>query len=138
MLYFTNSLGALPACAQSGFLLIAWVGRRERCTAGVLNLALAAAVWLLARPARLVPLTPFSGGASGGERLLLAVALFTGLASFIYEIAGSACYLWCWEADAFVRWCSRPSSSASRSAVAVPQAGGLERAPRDCWGGSRS
>lgn len=88
MLYFTNSLGAVAGVLASGFLLIAWVGLPGTLRmAGVLNLALAAAVWLLARPARLVPLTPFSGGTSGGERLLLAVAFFTGLASFIYEIS---------------------------------------------------
>src|SRR5688572_10505889 len=64
MLYFTNSLGA---------------------AAGVLNFALAAAVWLLARPARDLPIRN-TGEAASRANLLLAVAFFTGLASFIYEI----------------------------------------------------
>jgi predicted membrane-bound spermidine synthase len=84
MLYFTNSLGAAAGVLASGFLLIAWMGLPGTLRfAGVLNLLIAAAVWLLARP--------LSGAerirrAGEGSRLLLAVAFFTGLASFIYEI----------------------------------------------------
>jgi predicted membrane-bound spermidine synthase len=85
MLYFTNSLGAAAGVLASGFVLIAWVGLPGTLRfAGVLNLLIAAAVWLLARPlsgARRIP------GEGEGSRLLLAVAFFTGLASFIYEIA---------------------------------------------------
>lgn len=85
MLYFTNSLGAAAGVLASGFLLIAWVGLPGTLrTAGVLNFALALAVWLLARPAHDSPIR--TTGEQSGAVLLLAVAFFTGLASFIYEI----------------------------------------------------
>jgi predicted membrane-bound spermidine synthase len=88
MLYFANSLGAAAGVLASGFALIAWVGLPGTLrSAGVINLALAAAVLLLARPAAAAP--PVAAlAAQGGRpaRLLLAVALLTGLASFIYEI----------------------------------------------------
>ena len=85
MLYFTNSLGAAAGVLASGFVLIAWVGLPGTLrTAGVLNFALAAAVWLLARPARDLPIR--NTGEATTAKLLLAVAFFTGLASFIYEI----------------------------------------------------
>src|SRR5262245_63284810 len=87
MLYFTNSLGAAAGVLASGFWLIAWVGLPGTLrTAGVLNLLLAAPVWLLARPAQLAPL-PRREEMDDGSRLLLAVALLTGLASFVYEIS---------------------------------------------------
>jgi predicted membrane-bound spermidine synthase len=88
MLYFTNSLGAALGVLASGFVLIAWVGLPGTLrTAGVLNLALAAAVWWLAQPVRAAPMLPASRGATPAARLLLAVAFFTGLASFVYEIS---------------------------------------------------
>src|SRR5262245_15641663 len=84
MLYFTNSLGAAAGVLASGFVLIGWVGLPGTLrVAGVLNLLLAAAVWLLARP---LPVSQALAAQARGSRLLLAVALFTGLASFIYEI----------------------------------------------------
>jgi predicted membrane-bound spermidine synthase len=90
MLYFANSLGAAAGVLASGFVLIAWVGLPGTLrTAGAINLALAATVMLLARAggAAAPPLTPRAGeDRSRAERLLLAVALFTGLASFVYEI----------------------------------------------------
>jgi predicted membrane-bound spermidine synthase len=86
MLYFTNSLGAAAGVLASGFWLIAWVGLPGTLrAAGMLNLAIAAVVWLLARPAAHVPLARDSHG----ERqtgLMLGIAFLTGLASFIYEI----------------------------------------------------
>jgi spermidine synthase len=88
MLYFTNSLGAAAGVLASGFVLIAWVGLPGTLrTAGVINLMLAAAVGWLARPAHHAPLMPAADRHAGAERLLLAVAFFTGLASFIYEIS---------------------------------------------------
>ncbi len=87
MLYFTNSLGAALGVLASGFVLIEWAGLPGTLrSAGVINLALAALVFVVARPARDAPL---AGGAAGdgAARLLLAVAFLTGLASFIYEIA---------------------------------------------------
>jgi predicted membrane-bound spermidine synthase len=86
MLYFTNSLGAAAGVLASGFVLIAWAGLPGTLrTAGILNLLIAASVWLLARPARFAPLKVARCGPEGAG-LLLAVAFFTGLASFIYEI----------------------------------------------------
>jgi spermidine synthase len=87
MLYFSNSLGAAIGVLASGFVLIAWAGLPGTLrTAGVINLALAAAVWVLARPAHDAPLEA-RAGAAGAAPLLLAVAFFTGLASFVYEIS---------------------------------------------------
>src|SRR5512134_2546839 len=87
MLYFTNSLGAAAGVLASGFVLIEWRGLPGTLhTAGVLNLLIAATVWLLARPAR-HPAVERTAGSNIDLRLLLAVAFFTGLASFIYEIS---------------------------------------------------
>jgi len=86
MLYFTNSLGAAAGVLASGFVLIAWAGLPGTLrTAGSLNLLIAATVWLLARPAHHAPLRSARSGA-GGAGPVLAVAFFTGLASFVYEI----------------------------------------------------
>ena len=88
MLYFTNSLGAAAGVLVSGFVLIAWVGLPGTLrTAGVLNLLIAAVVWFLARPARHAPISPEGDPRSSGVPILLGIAFFTGLASFIYEIA---------------------------------------------------
>jgi len=87
MLYFTNSLGAALGVLVSGFVLIEWAGLPGTLrTAGVINLALAALVAVVARPARDAPLAASADG-GGAARLLLVVAFLTGLASFIYEIA---------------------------------------------------
>jgi spermidine synthase len=87
MLYFTNSLGAAIGVLASGFVLIAWAGLPGTLrTAGVINLGLAAVVWSLARPVRDAPLEARAGAARAAP-LLLAVAFFTGLASFVYEIS---------------------------------------------------
>src|SRR5688572_22943914 len=87
MLYFTNSLGAAAGVLTSGFVLIAWVGLPGTLqTAGVLNLLIAAIVWLIARPIRHAAIREESQG-ENNLRLLLAVAFFTGLASFVYEIS---------------------------------------------------
>src|SRR5882672_2029355 len=57
LLYFTNSLGAAAGVLASGFVLIAWLGLPGTLqAAGALNLAIAAAVWLLSRPFRAAPL----------------------------------------------------------------------------------
>ena len=86
MLYFTNSLGAAAGVLASGFVFLAQFGLPGTLRiAGMLNLVIAAVVWLLARPA---PLAPLVGKAKPrGAELLVAVAFFTGMASFIYEIA---------------------------------------------------
>jgi predicted membrane-bound spermidine synthase len=89
MLYFANSLGAAVGVLASGFVLIAWAGLPGTLrTVGAINLALAAGVALLARRTRAAPLAPAPDGAyPEAARLLLSVALLTGLASFIYEIS---------------------------------------------------
>ena len=88
MLYFANSLGAAAGVLASGFVLIAWVGLPGTLrTAGVLNLVVALAVAALARPARHGAIEKTTvEEQSGVASLLLAVAFFTGLASFVYEI----------------------------------------------------
>ena len=88
MLYFANSLGAAVGVLASGFVLIAWAGLPGTLrSAGAVNLAIAAAVALLARPLQSPPVEPEAQRADAQPaRLLLGVALFTGLASFIYEI----------------------------------------------------
>ena len=86
MLYFTNSLGAALGVLASGFLLIAWAGLPGTLqVAGWTNLALAGAVWLLARPLPIFGKIP-KQRRDPTSNLLLAVAFFTGLASFVYEI----------------------------------------------------
>ena len=88
MLYFTNSLGAAVGVLVSGFVLIEWAGLPGTLRfAGLINLVLAAIVWLIARPMRAAPIESRPDGDSRATLLLLGVAFFTGLASFIYEIS---------------------------------------------------
>src|SRR5215210_5147579 len=83
MLYFTNSLGAAAGVLTSGFVLVAEFGLPGTLrVAGMLNLAIAALVWVLARPTSLPAVSASSAGR--GRDLLLGVAFFTGMASFIY------------------------------------------------------
>jgi spermidine synthase len=87
LLYFSNSLGAAAGVLTSGFVLIAWAGLPGTLrSAGAINLAIAAVVALLARSAS-APVEPQrAGDEARPAKLLLTVAFFTGLASFIYEI----------------------------------------------------
>ncbi|MFH1045016.1 MAG: fused MFS/spermidine synthase [Pseudomonadota bacterium] len=90
MLYFTNSLGAAIGVLASGFFMIEKLGLPGTIqAAGMMNLTLAAAVWLIARgaePPAAVPLGIDQDADRGYFRMLLAAALLTGAASFIYEI----------------------------------------------------
>ncbi|HMG59731.1 MAG TPA: fused MFS/spermidine synthase, partial [Burkholderiales bacterium] len=92
MLYFTNSIGAAIGALAAAFLLLGWLGMPGTMRlAGALNLALAAAVFAIARHGEPPALAaaPFGGAALSGRylvRLFLAGAFITGLASFIYEI----------------------------------------------------
>jgi spermidine synthase len=94
MLYFSNSIGAVVGVLVSGFVLIELVGLPGtiRC-AGLINLVLALLVWHLARgrqtePAFSVSSSPQSTSKSiRSDYWFILVALLTGLASFIYEIA---------------------------------------------------
>lgn len=91
LLYFTNSIGAVVGVLSSGFLLIRVLGLPGTiAAAGMINLAIAAAVWMLAPEAQ-----PAYAAADVGERVsrpgphpryLLITSLVTGAASFIYEI----------------------------------------------------
>src|ERR1700682_4359301 len=85
MLYFTNSLGAAAGVLLSGFVLIAALGLPGTLrVAGATNLLIAVTVWIVARPAHHAPIRASGAAASAG---FLFIACFTGLASFIYEIA---------------------------------------------------
>ncbi|MEO8156478.1 MAG: spermidine synthase [Betaproteobacteria bacterium] len=95
MLYFTNSLGGAIGVLASGFLLIPNVGLPGTImTAGLLNIVVAFATWLLVRDMSLpeapgrAPAAgrPVAGGAIVDYRLLLVASLVTGMASFCYEI----------------------------------------------------
>src|SRR5207247_1347085 len=91
MLYFTNSFGASIGALASGFIMIEELGLPGTVQAvGTLNLALAAAVWLLARgsedPMRARPGAGRDSEGAAPFRLFLAVALLTGAASFVFEI----------------------------------------------------
>lgn len=95
-LYFTNSLGASAGVLISGFVLIGQVGLPGTImTASLINIFLAVSVWGLARrtdvPPRQVPV-PADGGSFDGPHYnllawMLGIAFFTGMASFMYEIA---------------------------------------------------
>ena len=93
MLYFTNSLGAAIGVLASGFILIGAVGLPGTIlTAGLMNIALALAVWAIAT--RLLPtVAPDLSAAAAAStplprlaRVILIAAAATGAASFIYEI----------------------------------------------------
>ena len=89
-LYFTNSLGAALGVLASGFVMIAALGLPGTLrAAGLLNLFLALVVWLIAGDARHAAIQPrrFIEERPRTAALLLAIAFFTGLASFIYEIS---------------------------------------------------
>src|SRR5713101_8303251 len=90
MLYFTNSLGASIGVLASGFVMIEKLGLPGTVqAAGILNLGLAALVWLLARgdEPRVAGRSETGAAASRAPYgLFLVVALLTGAASFIYEI----------------------------------------------------
>ena len=92
-LYFSNSIGAAAGALAAAFWLFGWLGLAGTLQfAGALNLALALAVWALARggepqPAAAGPVAAPPSTARPLARLLLAAALITGAASFVYEIA---------------------------------------------------
>ncbi len=94
MLYFTNSIGAAIGVLASGFLLIVLAGLPGTLIiAGVINIGVAAVVWLkvredmpLAEQALNTAERSKGDGMTFTHRTLLAVALLTGASSFIYEI----------------------------------------------------
>ena len=94
MLYFTNSFGASVGVLASGFYLIERIGLPgAMLTAGLLNVTLAFAVWLITKRLEISgaagPPVP-AGSGEGGKRLfrlMIILAFATGGASFAYEIA---------------------------------------------------
>lgn len=93
LLYFTNSIGAVFGVLASGFVLIRLAGLPWTMgIAGVINISVATTVLMLIKDMRALPSLPDSARVGGPSRdkkwfiMLLAVSLFTGTASFIYEI----------------------------------------------------
>jgi spermidine synthase len=93
VLYFTNSLGGALGVLVSGFVLIGLVGLPgTTLTAGLLNVALALAVWLAVRrqtePASTTVARATTAPATGDRvaRWYVIAAFLTGAASFMYEL----------------------------------------------------
>lgn len=96
LLYFANSIGAAAGVLASVFLFIPWSGLPGTIlSAGLINIAVGLAVWLLVRRGAVPePEAALSRGsrsdvsAAPGPApwILLGVAAFTGMASFIYEV----------------------------------------------------
>jgi predicted membrane-bound spermidine synthase len=92
VLYFTNSLGAALGVLVSGFVLIGLVGLPgTTMTAGLLNVALALAVWMVVRrESEPPPAAPASRAAPPASeaiaRWFVMAAFLTGAASFMYEL----------------------------------------------------
>jgi len=90
LLYFGNSFGGAAGVLVSGFVLLEALGLDGTMRlAGACNLAIALVAALLARAGEVpMPVGERRAGRwSGLDRLLIGAALFTGLASFVYEIA---------------------------------------------------
>jgi len=92
ILYFVNSFGGAMGILISGFMLMNWVGLPGTVlTAGLLNILLALLVWLLSRHTLTPPETSPSPQQQPRMNPLfiawLLCAAFTGMASFLYEIA---------------------------------------------------
>jgi predicted membrane-bound spermidine synthase len=94
-LYFLNSLGAVLGVLASAFVLIPAVGLPGTLTtAGLANCAIAVAAWLLSRRAEPPPSpqptlveASWDWSSTRLTRVLLWTAMFTGLSSFLYEVA---------------------------------------------------
>jgi len=92
LLYFLNSFGAVFGVLTSAFFLVPTFGLHGATfLAGVMNIVLALCVFLVARSPDVSKQAPgpalAAGSGSGASpRLLLWVALLTGLSSFVYEI----------------------------------------------------
>ena len=90
LLYFANSLGAAAGVLASVFVLIPAVGLPGTImTAGLVNVALAIAVWALTKACETPPVAENPAAAAGGGALLrplLLIALASSMASFFYEI----------------------------------------------------
>jgi len=90
VLYFANSIGAAMALLVSAFYLIGKFGLPGTIfTAGLLNIALAIAVYGLVKGPGLLDLGAARTSRKSGHWpwVFLAASFFTGMASFIYEVA---------------------------------------------------
>lgn len=92
-LYFTNSLGASVGVLVSGYFLVDLVGLPgTSLTAGLINFFLALSVWFISRSPKIWGTVATFDAVSSLEkrntsaRLMLSVALLTGMASFLYEV----------------------------------------------------
>lgn len=93
-LYFANSLGAAFGVLVSGFWLIKYVGLPGTlATAGAINVLLAVIILTMVRRLPIRKSQPISAAATRKPlekpfiNILMAAALITGAASFIYEIS---------------------------------------------------
>jgi predicted membrane-bound spermidine synthase len=92
LLYFLNSIGAVVGVLAATFVLVPSVGLPgTTLTAGLLNVVIAVAVYGIAKYIPASAFRPHSAVVSDKDKahevgLLLAVACFTGLSSFVYEI----------------------------------------------------
>ena len=104
MLYFSNSIGAAIGVLVSIFFLIGFVGLPGTIlTAGIINVYIAAVVWVLSRQESARATTEVSSTTATSDtsaslattgdqsqlvsKWFLGIAALTGLASFFYEIA---------------------------------------------------
>ena len=90
MLYFTNSIGGVLGVLAGGFWLIQTAGLPGTMrVAGLINVSLALVVWWIGKAPEqpFAPVLDREAAHSQDYRLLLVVALLTGVASFIYEVA---------------------------------------------------
>lgn len=90
LLYFANSIGAVAGVLLSGFWLIPKVGLPgASLTAGIINIALAIAVYGLAKreTGSYAPVAPKACADHSATSYVLWAAAITGAASFFYEIA---------------------------------------------------
>lgn len=91
LLYFLNSAGAVVGILGNGFVLVPAFGLPgSLLTAALINIGLAVALYFVGKPssaaARPAPPAPSTASSSNTTVLLLAVALLTGLSSFVYEV----------------------------------------------------
>jgi predicted membrane-bound spermidine synthase len=90
-LYFTNSLGAAIGVLTSGFVLIDAVGLPGSIRiAGLLNIALAATIWMMIRGRPEPAVSPLGAAPPARDdrwaRWFILAAFFSGAASFLYEL----------------------------------------------------
>lgn len=90
-LYFFNSIGAAIGVLSNAFILVPAVGLPGSVlTAGIINILLAITVYRIAKNESIEEAKPTVKGKLDFDfetNIFLSVALFTGLASFMYEIA---------------------------------------------------